>query len=72
MRHQFIGALAGGIQRHGLLDRVVDAERQLGIGPVHGAAGGVDQVAWWLRSAGLENIEETNQVGLAVGTRVVQ
>ncbi|MCY1445435.1 hypothetical protein D9M71_619480 [compost metagenome] len=72
VRHQFIGALAGGIQRHGLLDRVVDAERQLGVGAVYRTAGGIDQVAGRLLAAGLEDVEETDQVGLAICAGIVQ
>ncbi|MNH13311.1 hypothetical protein D3C79_728790 [compost metagenome] len=69
---QFIGALAGGVQRNGMIDRVLDTERHLAVGAVHRTARGVDQVVGAMVPTGFQHIEETHQVRLPVDIRVVQ
>lgn len=69
---QFIGALASSVQRHRLIDRIVDAEREFAVGAIHRTARRIDQVHRPVVPAGFEHVQESHQIRLRIHIRVIQ
>ena len=69
--HELVGLLGGGVERHRRVDAVLLGERHLLVAAVDRAGTSVDQVPDRVVAAGLEDIEESDEVALQVGTRVL-
>lgn len=69
--HELVGLLGGGVQRHRRVHAVLLRERHLLVAAVDRAGAGVDQVLHWVVAAGLEHVEESDEVALEVGARVL-
>ena len=72
VRHQLVGLLGGRIHADGVVDAVLDRERQLAVGTVDRARRGIDQVLDAVVAAGLEDVHEADDVAFNVGVRVLQ
>ncbi len=72
VRHQLVGLLAGGVQAHRVVDRVVGGERNLGVGAVDAGRAGVDEVLDAVVAAAFEQVGEADDVRLHVGVRILQ
>jgi len=69
--HQFVGFFRRGIETDGMVDVVISRKRHDGIAAVDRAGGGIKQVADRKVAAGLEDVEESSQVGVEIGIRVL-
>lgn len=69
--HELVGLLGSGVERHRRVDAVLLRERHLLVAAVYRAGAGVDEVIDRVVAAGLEHVEETNEVALQVGARVL-
>lgn len=69
--HELVGLLGGGVERHRRVDAVLLGERHLLVAAVDRAGAGVDQVLHRMVAAGLEHVEEDDEVALEVGARVL-
>ena len=69
--HELIGLLGGGVERHRRVHAVLLGERHLLVAAVDRAGAGVDEVLDRVVAAGLEHVEETDEVALEVGTRIL-
>lgn len=69
--HELVGLLGGGVERNRRVDAVLLGERHLLVAAVHRAGAGVDQVLDRVVAAGLEDVEEADEVALQVGARVL-
>lgn len=70
-RHELVGLLGGGVERHRRVDAVLLGERHLLVAAVDRAGAGVDQVLHRVVAAGLEHVEEAHEVALQVCARVL-
>src|SRR5690554_6299603 len=70
--HQFIGFFTGGVKADRVVDVVVYRKRHGGIGTVHRAAGGVDQMLGAEVAAGFQNVQKAGDVGVHIGLGVDQ
>ena len=70
MGHQFVGLFSGCVQTDGMIDVVLDAERRVRVGAVHGARRCVHEVRDVIVTSALENVGETDEVGGDVGIGV--
>lgn len=70
-RHELVGLLGGGVERHRRVDAVLLGERNLLVAAVDRAGAGVDEVLDRVVAAGLEHVEESDEVALEVGARVL-
>lgn len=69
--HELVGLLCGGVERHRRVHAVLLGERHLLVAAVDRAGAGVDQVLDRVVAAGLEHVEEADEVALEVGARVL-
>lgn len=69
--HELVGLLGGGVERHRRVHAVLLGERHLLVAAVDRAGAGVDQVLHRVVAAGLEHIEESDEVALEVSARVL-
>lgn len=69
--HELVGLLSGCVERHRRVDAVLLGERHLLVAAVDRAGAGVDQVLHRVMAAGLEHVEEADEVALEVGARVL-
>lgn len=69
--HELVGLLGGCVERHRRVDAVLLGERNLLVAAVDRAGAGVDEVLDRVMAAGLEHIEESDEVALEVGARVL-
>lgn len=69
--HQLVGLLGGGVERHRRVDAVLLGERHLLVAAVDRAGAGVDEVPDRVVAAGLEDVEEADEVALEVGAWVL-
>lgn len=69
--HELVGLLGGGVERHRRVDAVLLGERHLLVAAVDRAGAGVDQVLYRMVAACLEHVEESDEVALEVGARVL-
>lgn len=69
--HELVGLLGGCIERHRRVDAVLLGERHLLVAAIDRAGAGVDQVLHRVVAAGLEHVEESDEVALEVGARVL-
>lgn len=69
--HELVGLLGGGVERHRRVDAVLLGERHLLVAAVDRAGARVDQVLDRVVAAGLEHVEEADEVALQVGARVL-
>lgn len=69
--HELVGLLGGGVERHRRVDAVLLGERHLLVAAVDRAGAGVDQVLHRVMAAGLKHVEESDEVALQVGARVL-
>ena len=72
MRHQLVRLLRRGVQADRVVDRVLHRERQLAVGAVDRARRGIDEVLDATVAAGLEHVDEADQVRLDVRVRIGQ
>lgn len=69
--HELVGLLCGGVERDRRVDSVLLGERNLLVAAVDRAGARVDQVLDRVVAAGLEHVEEADEVALEVGARVL-
>lgn len=69
--HELVGLLGGGVERDRRVDAVLLGERNLLVAAVDRAGAGVDEVPDRVVAAGLEHVEEADEVALEVGTRIL-
>lgn len=69
--HELVGLLGGGVERHRGVDAVLLRERHLLVAAVDRTGAGVDQVLDRVVAAGLEYVEEADEVALEVCARVL-
>lgn len=69
--HELVGLLGGGVERHRRVHAVLLGERHLLVAAVDRAGAGVDEVPDRVVAAGLEHVEEADEVALEVGARVL-
>ena len=69
--HELVGLLGGGVERRRRVHAVLLGERHLLVAAVDRAGAGVDQVLDRVVAAGLEHVEEADEVALEVGARVL-
>lgn len=69
--HELVGLLCDGVERHRRVHAVLLGERHLLVAAVDRAGAGVDQVLDRVVAAGLEHVEEADEVALEVGARVL-
>lgn len=69
--HELVGLLGGRVERHRRVDAVLLGERHLLVATVDRAGAGVDEVLDRVVTAGLEHVEEADEVTLEVGARVL-
>ena len=69
--HQLVGLFRGCVERHRRVHAVLLGERHLLVAAVDRAGAGVDQVLDRVVAAGLEHVEEADEVALQVGARVL-
>lgn len=69
--HELVGLLGGGVERHRRVHAVLLGERHLLVAAVDRAGAGVDEVLDRVVTAGLEHVEEADEVALEVGTRIL-
>lgn len=69
--HELVGLLGGGVERHRRVHAVLLGERHLLVAAVDRAGAGVDEVLDRVVAAGLEHVEEADEVALEVGTRIL-
>ena len=69
--HELVGLLGGGVERHRRVHAVLLGERHLLVAAVDRAGTGVDEVLDRVVAAGLEHVEEADEVALEVGARVL-
>lgn len=69
--HQLVRFLGRRVQGHRVIDVVAFGERELGIGAVHRAGGGKDEVPHPAVAAALEHVGEADEVGIDVGIGVL-
>lgn len=69
--HELIGLLGGGVERHRRVHAVLLGERHLLVAAVDRAGTGVDQVLDRVVAAGLEDVEEADEVALQVSARIL-
>lgn len=69
--HELVGLLGGGVERRRRVDAVLLGERHLFVAAVDRAGARVDQVLDRVVAAGLEHVEEADEVALEVGARVL-
>lgn len=69
--HELVGLLGGCVERHRRVDSVLLRERHLLVAAVDRAGTRVDEVLDRVVSAGLEHVEEADEVALEVGARVL-
>jgi len=72
MRHQLVGFFGSGIQADRVIHIVVHGERVVGVGAIHRTAGGIDQVFHIIVPTTLEDIHETDNVGVDIGMGVLE
>ena len=70
--HQFVGFLTGGIERHGMVDVIMNRKRHVSVATIHGAGGRVDEMVDPTLSTAFENIHKPFDVALGVGMRVYE
>lgn len=64
--HELVGLLGGGVERHRRVHAVLLGERHLLVAAVDRAGAGVDEVLDRVVAAGLEDVEEADEVALEV------
>lgn len=64
--HELVGLLGGGVERHRRVHAVLLGERHLRVAAVDRAGAGVDEVLDRVVAAGLEDVEEADEVALEV------
>lgn len=69
--HELVGLLGGGVERHRRVHAVLLGERHLLVAAVDRAGACVDEVLDRVVTAGLEDVEEPDEVALEVGARVL-
>lgn len=69
--HELVRLLGGRVERHRRVDAVLLGERHLLVAAVDRAGAGVNQVLYGVVAAGLEHVEEADEVTLEVGARVL-
>ena len=69
--HELVGLLGGGVERHRRVHTVLLGERNLLVAAVDRAGARVDEVLDRVVAAGLEHVEEADEVALQVGARVL-
>lgn len=69
--HELVGLLGGGVERHRRVHAVLLGERHLLVAAVDRAGAGVDEVLDRVVTAGLEHVEEADEVALEVCARVL-
>ncbi len=69
--HQLVGLLGGGVERHRRVDAVLLGERHLLVAAVDRAGAGIHEVLDRVVAAGLEYVEEADEVALKVCARVL-
>ena len=72
VRHELVGALAGGVQRHRMIGGVVLRERHVGVGAVYRAGRGVHQVLDAVVAAAFQHVEGAGDVAAHVGVWVLE
>lgn len=70
-RHQLVGLLGGGVERHRRVHAVLLGERHLLVAAVDRAGAGIHEVLDRVVAAGLEYVEEADEVALEVCARVL-
>lgn len=70
-RHELVGLLGGGVERHRRVHAVLLGERHLLVAAVDRAGTRVDEMLHRMVAAGLEHVEEADEVALEVGTRIL-
>lgn len=69
--HELVGLLGGGVERHRRVHAVLLGERHLLVAAVDRAGARVDEVLDRVMAARLEHVEESDEVALEVGARVL-
>lgn len=69
--HELVGLLGGGVERHWRVHAVLLGERYLLVAAVDRAGAGVYEVPDRVVAAGLEHVEEADEVALQIGARVL-
>lgn len=69
--HELVGLLGCGVERHRRVHAVLLGERNLLVAAVDRAGARVDEVLDRVVAAGLEHVEEADEVALEVGTRIL-
>ena len=72
VRHQFVGALGGGVQADRMVGGAGFGERNVAVEAVHGTGRGVDQVANRRLADRFEHAQETVHVVRGVGERIAE
>ena len=72
VRHQLVGLLGGRIEAHRVIHVVMHRKRQAGIGAIHRAAGGIDQMLHPMGAASLQNLHESGYIAVDVGLGIFQ
>ena len=71
MRDQLVGLLRGGVEADRMVGLVVHRKRQLGIGAVDRRGRRIDQMAASVMPATFQHIDETLEIGVDIGMRMV-
>ena len=71
VRHQLVGLLGRGIEADRMVDVVRLGERQLLVAPIDARTRGIDQMAHAGLPAAFEDIDETKQVAVGIGQRIL-
>ena len=69
--HELVALLGGGIEAHGIVHPIVNAERHLLVAAIHTGAAGVYQMLHGIVPARLQDVVEANHVGLDVRIRIL-
>jgi len=70
MGHEFIGFLAGRIERDRMIDVVMNRKRHPGIATVDGTRRGIDEVLDLRLSAAFQYVQKPINVAIRIGMRV--
>jgi len=69
---EFVGALGGRIERHGLVYGIRFGKRHFGVAAVDRARGSVDQMPYGMAAATLQQVDETHQIAVDIGIGILQ